>query len=110
MMKKLTLLLALLASSAPAAQTASGTTSPVTITSSSATYAAAAPRQYISISNQSATATISCRFGGTAAINGAGSYDLAPGVTRVWNSQPIPSDVFNCISSAATSPATLGAY
>lgn len=103
-------LLLLVSSAAMGAATASSTTSAITVTSSSVEYSATAPRQLIAISNESTTATIACRFGGTAAINTAGSWTIPAGATRVWSSPPIPSDSFKCISSAATSPATLEVY
>jgi len=85
-----------------------GTTTPATITSTSAQIlAAAAQRQLVVIDNESTTATIACAFGATAAINTAGSFTIEPNTVRVWNSAPIPTDAVNCISSAASSPATI---
>lgn len=89
--------------------TITGSVSAKTITSSSAQVLAAATRQLLAISNESTTATIACAFGATAAINTAGSFTLIPGQTRIWNSYPVPADIFNCISSAATSAATVEA-
>lgn len=106
-MKKL-FALSLLLSSAAFAQSAGriGTTHAATITNSSAQLVAGANRTLIAIDNESTTATIACNFGGTAAINTAGSWTLTPGQTRTWKTDPIPGDAINCISSAATSPAT----
>lgn len=85
-----------------------GTVSPVTVTSTSAMAIPANPhRQYLAIDNESSTATIACSFGGTAALNTAGSFTFTSGTTRVWNSVPVPTEQVNCISSASTSPATV---
>lgn len=89
-------------------QTKAKTTSPVTVTSTSAQVLAAGQvTQLLAIDNESSSATIACAFGGTAALNTAGSFTIAPQNTRVWNSAPIPNDAINCISSASTSPMTL---
>lgn len=87
-----------------------------TITNSSAV-AVVIPTQavYLSIDNESTTATIACAFGnGSAAINTAGSYTVPAGATRVWDFGPrqniLPSGNLNCISSAATSPATIDVH
>lgn len=67
------------------------------------------PRLFLSIDNESATATIACSFGGTAALNTAGSYTILPQATRTWtgtaNSSLLGSAV-NCIASAGSTPAT----
>lgn len=80
-----------------------------TITNSSVTYVPqAASRRMIAIDNESTSATIACSFGGTAATNTAGSWTIPPGSTRTWlPPAPIPLDAINCISSAATSAATI---
>jgi len=84
-----------------------GLTSAATITNTSAQVVAAASRQFLVIDNESTTATIACNFGGTAAINTAGSFTIPPGSTRTWASYPVPADTVNCISSVASSPATI---
>lgn len=84
-----------------------------TVTNASATMVAAStgPRVFVAITNESATATIACNFGGTAVANTAGNYTLGPGTTRTWGpgteEYPVPGGAINCISSAATSPATI---
>ena len=89
------------------------TVSSVTVTNSSAQAlgSAAGPRLFLSIDNESATATIACSFGGTAAANTAGSYTISPGITRVWGpvstDMPLSGAAINCISSVASSPATI---
>lgn len=97
------------ATSAPAH--ASGAYAASTITNSSAQKLAAdADRVFLEIKNQSSTATISCALGATAVIGGAGSYDIAPGWALRWDGNFVPTDAVNCISSVASSNATIGAY
>lgn len=91
----------------PAASAVTGSVAAATITNSSAQVVAAASRKLLAIDNESTTATIACAFGGTATVNTAGSYTIPPGYTRTWNSYPVPADAVNCISTAATSPATV---
>lgn len=86
-----------------------GSVTPATIGTSSAQVLAAGSRRLVTIDNESATATIACAFGATAAINTAGSYTIAPGYTRVWDKYPVPADAVNCIASAASTPATVEA-
>lgn len=86
-----------------------GSVTAATIGTSSAQVLAAASRQLLAIDNESTTATIACAFGAPAAINTAGSFTLAPGVTRVWKDYPVPADAVNCIASAASTPATVEA-
>jgi hypothetical protein len=81
-----------------------------TVTNSSTQMLGAAARSYLSIDNASSTATIACAFGGTAALNTAGSYTIGPNQTRVWSPGTAPQTAVNCISSAASSPATFGAF
>ena len=67
----------------------------------------------LSIDNESSSATIACALNNsTAAINTAGSYTMPPNTTRLWsldsrNERQVFAGVLNCISSAATSPATI---
>ncbi len=84
-----------------------------TITNSSA-LAVTLPTQttVLAIDNESASATIACAFAnGTAALNTAGSWTIPPGFTRTWFFGPklglINPGILNCISGAATSPATI---
>lgn len=82
----------------------------VTVGASSA-QALAAPGiayNFLSIDNESATATIACSFGGAAALNTAGSYTILPGQTRVWNAPGWHTNqAINCIASASSTPATI---
>lgn len=94
---------------ATALSAVTGSVSAKTITNSSAQVLAAASRLFLAVDNESTTATIACAFGATAAINTAGSFTIQPNQTRVWNSYPVPADALNCISSAATSAATVEA-
>lgn len=84
-----------------------GTTSAATVTNTSTQVLAAASRQFLAVDNESATASIACRFGGTAALNTAGSWTIPPGATRTWLNYPVPAEALNCISSVASSPATV---
>lgn len=79
----------------------------VTLTSTSTAVIAAGPKKFIAIDNESGSTSIACSFGGTAALNTAGSFTIPPGSTRVWNSVWIPSDAVQCISGAASSAATI---
>jgi hypothetical protein len=79
-------------------------------TSSAQCVAAAASRVTMAIDNESTTATIACNFGGTAALNAAGSWTIPPGDTRTWNGSFVPADAINCIASAASTPVTIEAY
>lgn len=64
---------------------------------------------FLQIKNESPTATIACNLGLPAVINGAGSITLTPGGSATWDGSYVPGDAVNCISSAASSPATIGA-
>lgn len=91
----------------PATSAVTGSVAAATITNSSTQVLAAASRKLLAIDNESATATIACNFGGTAAINTAGNFTIPPNFTRVWSSYPVPAEAVNCISSVASSPATV---
>lgn len=97
-----------------AAQAADRRVTAATVTNASTQMLAPAggSRLFLAIVNESAAATIACAFSATAAANTAGSYTIGPGLTRVWgpgtNEVPgAPGGAVNCISSAATSPATI---
>src|SRR5262249_17618592 len=66
------------------------------------------PYKLVAIGNQSATATISVTDdGSTPAIGAAGSWDIAPGATRIWgNGVSSFSGAFQAISSAGATPVT----
>lgn len=91
-----------------------GAVSAVTVGNSSAQVLAKGPRRYLDIKNESATASIACNFGGTAALNTAGNYTIPPGWHKSWpdggNTNFVPSDTINCIASASSTPATLTVY
>ena len=87
-----------------------GTVSAATITNTSATVVAAATRRFLLIENESSAATIACSFGGTAALNTAGSFTILPNTSRKWSDYPVPSEALNCISGVASSPATVETY
>lgn len=90
----------------------------VTVDNSGTTVALAAKLtaqyRYVVIKNQSAIATLACTDdGSTPAIGAAGSYDAPPGVSLTWgpgaNGGPVFGGPFKCISSAASSPASVTA-
>lgn len=96
------------------AYAATRTITAATVTNSSTQMlaAVAGSRLFLSINNESTTATIACAFSATAAANTAGSYTIGPGNTRTWGPGTYeipgaPGGAVNCISSAATSPATI---
>jgi len=95
------------------AHAATRTITAATVTNASTQMLAAVTgsRLFLAINNESTTATIACAFSATAAANTAGSYTIGPGVTRTWGpgtaEVPVPGGAVNCISSAATSPATI---
>lgn len=94
----------------PVPSSGTGSTTAVTVTSTSGqALAAAASRKFLFIGNESTTATIACNLGGTAVANTAGNYTIPPNSGRTWDGTFVPSDAVNCISSAATSPATVEA-
>lgn len=96
--------------STPTPNTGTGKYVAKTVTSASTQMlAAGVATKFLQIKNESTTATIACNLGGVAALNTAGNISLSPGWTATWDSSFIPSDAINCISSAATSPATFGA-
>ncbi len=67
-------------------------------------------RNYLSILNQSATASIACAFGSTVpVVNGAGSITLLPGAGYVWDTGAgmVPNDSMKCVASAPTTPLTV---
>lgn len=87
-----------------------GAYSAATIGASSAqVLAAGAAAVFLDIMNESTTATIACNFGGTAIINGAGSITIPPGWHRSWEGTFVPTEAVNCIASAASTPAAIGA-
>lgn len=83
-----------------------GTAVTVGAASAQAVAAATGPRKLVAIDNESTTATIACNFGGTAALNTAGSWTIPPGNTRTWAGPFVPTDAINCIASAGGTPAT----
>jgi hypothetical protein len=71
-------------------------------------FAGAAEAQTINAGGGCAPGIV-CAFGATAVLNTAGSFTIQPGNTRTWSSYPVPADAVNCISSVASSPATVEA-
>lgn len=78
-----------------------GTTNSTALNAGLATY-------YLMLHNPSATATLSCRFGGTIPVlNAQGTITLAPGGYIFFDSTFVPSDILKCIASAAATPMTI---
>lgn len=75
-------------------------------TSSAACLAAATAATFVQVQNNSATATVACSWGGTAALNSATSFQLAPGQSASWGQTTggIPNEALNCIASVASTP------
>lgn len=75
-------------------------------TSSAQVLAAAAATKSLTLQNVSVSSTISCRWGGTAVLNGVQNFTLYPGQAASWGAATagIPNVVLNCIASAASSP------
>lgn len=64
--------------------------------------------RYYRIFNTSAADTIWCSRSGTAAINGAGSFPLAPGNFELYCApQIIPTNALSIISTGASTPVTI---
>lgn len=53
---------------------------------------------------------IACSFGGTAALDSAGSWTIPPGETRTWNGSFVPAEAIDCIAGAVATPVTIEAY
>lgn len=94
---------------APATSAGNYAAKTITNSSTEALAAAAGGRVFLDIINESASATIACALGATAVINGAGSITIPPLWHHSWDGSFVPSDAVNCISSVASSTATIGA-
>ena len=65
---------------------------------------------FLRLFNASATATIWLNRNGTAAVNGVGSYSLAPGASDVYGPMnPVPDNALSAIASAAGGVLTIEA-
>jgi hypothetical protein len=75
-------------------------------TASATCLAAGVAKSFVQVQNASASASIACAWGATAALNGSGSFQLAAGQGASWGpvTAGIPSGALNCISSAASTP------
>lgn len=62
--------------------------------------------RHVQIQNASATASIACRWGGAAVLNGSGSVQLGAGQSALWGptTAGVPLGALNCIASAASTP------
>lgn len=68
--------------------------------------AASTANFWIQVQNTHATNQVACSWGGTAALNAAGSFMLAPGQSASWGvmSGGVPTNALNCIASGAATP------
>jgi len=85
----------------------------VTMTSSDATVVAAAIWGFIEVENQSTTATVYCNWGSAATASAtAGQYTMPPLGGYIWGATNPPplNKALHCISSTASSPATVRAW
>ncbi len=75
-------------------------------TSSAQCLAASTATNHIQLQNESASATIYCAWGATAAANSAGSFQLAAGQSALWGptTAGVPSSALNCIATSASTP------
>jgi hypothetical protein len=66
-------------------------------------------RTHLELYNQSATATIYCTVDGTAAVAAAtaGQITIPPLAGQVWGTGQLPSNEFNCIATASSTPLTI---
>jgi hypothetical protein len=81
-----------------------------TVGTTSAQAVAAGPRaSVLTLQNVSVSAAIACTFApGTAALNTAGSFQIAAGqLLTLSNTTYVPTDAINCIASAAATPLTI---
>jgi hypothetical protein len=86
-----------------------GATGATVGTTSALALAAGTRSAVLTLQNVSASAAIACTFApGTAALNTAGSFQLAAGqLLTLSNTSYIPADAINCIASAAATPLTI---
>jgi hypothetical protein len=92
----------------PLNQTGSAAGGAYTCPTASGTLLPQAPRQMLAIDNESSSANIAISFGGTAALNTAGSWTIPAGMTRSWSGPFVPSDAVNCITSGGSgTPVTI---
>ena len=64
--------------------------------------------QMMRIYNVSAGATIWCSRAGTAVVNGAGSFPIAPGTYELWVAPgPVPTNTLSIVSTSASTPVTI---
>lgn len=75
-------------------------------TSSAQCLAAATALAFVQIQNTSVSATVACRWGGTAVLNSNTSVQLAVGQSASWgiNTGGVPNEALNCIASGASTP------
>lgn len=67
-------------------------------------------RTRLMIDNESPSAAIACTIdGSTPALNTGGSFTLAAGATRIWDSGFVPNGAVNCIAGSTGVPVTVEA-
>jgi len=88
-------------------KTGSFTISGCSVTTSSAQcLASGTATNHVQVQNTSASASVACSWGGAAALNSSGSFQLAAGQSAIWgpNTSGVPSAALNCIASSAPAP------
>lgn len=75
-------------------------------TSSAQCLAGLVTARWLQLQNAHATNSMACSWGGTAVLNAAGSFQLAPGQAASWGlvTGGVPSQALNCIASGAATP------
>ncbi len=88
---------------APAARNFPGCTVGV---ASAQCLAGSTAQSFLQLQNTSASASIACRFGGTAVLNSSTSVQLGAGQAASWGvtTAGVPSGALNCIASGASTP------
>lgn len=95
------------------------TVTAATVTTASTQMLAAGQRTYLSIQNVGAANPIACAFGAAAALNTAGSFQIATGVQLKFDGgsteqgylfTPTIGKALNCIAGTGSTPATIESH
>lgn len=89
--------------------TGTGGITAFTVTTSSSQALPASPRSAVlTIQNVGTTNPVACALGATAALNTAGSFQIAAGQLLTLSNQTyVPGDAINCIASTSSTPITI---
>ena len=91
----------------PSYGTGGWTAATIGVTSAQVLAADSTRKSTLAIQNVSTTATIACSFSGAAALNTAGSFTIQPSSMLSFSTNYVPQEAMTCISSAASTPATV---